>query len=219
MMKVLKVSLLSFTALLLVGLGQAKAQYDPKALASLDEMSKKYSAMSGFKATFTYSMTNPSAGINESSTGNITVKGSKFHLAMGNQEVFNNGTTVWTFLKDANEVNVSNYDPQDDDITPTKIYTIYKKGYKYMLVEEKTEAGVVYQTIDLIPEDRNNPFFKVRLIISKKDKTIKSWKIFEKSGNYYDYSVKTFTPNLTLTDSEFVFDKAKYKGVEVVDLR
>lgn len=88
-----------------------------------------------------------------------------------------------------------------------------------MLVEEKTEAGVVYQTIDLIPENRNNPFFKVRLIINKKDKTIKSWKIFEKSGNSYDYSVKTFTPNLTLTDSEFVFDKAKYKGVEVVDLR
>lgn len=219
MMKVLKVSLLCYTALLLAGLGQAKAQYDPKALTALDEMSKKYSAMSGFKAAFTYSMTNPSAGINESSSGTITVKGSKFHLAMGNQEVYNNGTTVWTFLKDANEVNISNYDPQDDDITPTKIYTIYKKGYKYLLVEEKAEAGVMYQTIDLIPENRNNPFFKVRLIINKKDKTIKSWKIFEKSGNSYDYSVKTFTPNLTLADSEFVFDKVKYKGVEVIDLR
>ncbi len=219
MIKILKVSLLCCTTLLLVGLGQAKAQYDPKALTALDEMSKKYSAMSGFKATFTYSMTNPSAGINESSSGTIAVKSSKFHLAMGNQEVYNNGTIVWTFLKDANEVNISNYDPQDDDITPTKIYTIYKKGYKYMLVEEKTEAGIAYQTIDLIPENRNNPFFKVRLIINKKDKTIKSWKIFEKSGNSYDYSVKTFTPNLTLADSEFAFDKTKYKGVEVIDLR
>ena len=218
-MKVLKVTLLSYVVLLLAGLDQAKAQYDPKALATLDEMSKKYSAMTGFKAGFTYSMSNPSAGINESSSGTITVKGSKFHLDMGNQEVINNGTTVWTFLKDANEVNVSNYDPEDDDITPTKIYSIYKKGYKYMLVEEKTEAGVVVQTIDLIPENRNNPFFKVRLTINKKDKTIKSWKIFEKSGNSYDYAVKTFTPNLVLNDTEFVFDKTKHKGVEVVDLR
>jgi outer membrane lipoprotein carrier protein len=220
MMKALKVSLLAYTAaLVLVLSGQAKAQYDPKALATLDEMSKKYSAMSGFKATFTYSMSNPSAGINESSSGTITVKASKFHLVMGNQEVYNNGTTVWTFLKDANEVNISNYDPQDDDITPTKIYSIYKKGYKYMLVEEKTEAGVVVQVIDLIPENRNNPFFKVRLTINKKDKTIKAWKIFEKSGNSYDYAVKTFTPNLVLNDTEFVFDKNKYKGVEVIDLR
>ncbi len=218
-MKALKISLLSFLMGLSIGISQVKAQYDPKALATLDEMSKKYGAMSGFKAGFTYSMVNPSAGINESSSGVITVKGSKFHLAMGNQEVINNGTTVWTFLKDANEVNISNYDPQDDDITPTKIYSIYKKGYKYLVAEEKTEAGVPTQTIDLIPENRNNPFFKVRLIINKKDKTIKSWKIFEKSGNTYDYSVKTFTPNLTLNDSEFVFDKTKHKGVEVVDLR
>jgi outer membrane lipoprotein carrier protein len=215
-MNVLKVRALSIVFLLFaVGIMDTMAQYDPKALATLDEMSKKYGSMSGFKATFTYSMSNPQAGINETSAGTITVKGSKFHLAMGNQEVINNGTTVWTYLKDANEVNISTYDPEDDDITPTKIYTIYKKGYKYLLVEENATT----QTIDLIPENRNNPFFKVRLLIDKKDKSIKSWKIFEKSGNTFDYSVKTFTPNLVLKDAEFVFDKTKYKGVEVVDLR
>lgn len=215
-MNLLKFRTLSLGLVLLtISFVHVSAQYDPKALASLDEMSKKYSNMSGFKATFTYSMSNPQAGINESSSGTITVKGSKFHLLMGNQEVINNGTTVWTYLKDANEVNVSNYDPEDDDITPTKIYTIYKKGYKYLLVEE----GATTQTIDLIPENRNNPFFKVRLLIDKKDKSIKSWKIFEKSGNTYDYLVKAFTPNLVLKDTEFVFDKTKYKGVEVVDLR
>ena len=215
-MNVLKLRVLSIVFILFaLSIIDCKAQYDPKALSALDEMSKKYGAMSGFKATFTYSMTNPQAGINETSGGTITVKGAKFHLAMGNQEVINNGTTVWTYLKDANEVNISTYDPEDDDITPTKIYTIYKKGYKYLLVEENSTT----QTIDLIPENRNNPFFKVRLLIDKKDKSIKSWKIFEKSGNTFDYSVKTFTPNLVLKDTEFVFDKTKYKGVEVVDLR
>lgn len=215
-MNALKIRVLSFALILVVmSLSHVRAQYDPKALATLDEMSKKYSSMSGFKASFTYSMSNPQAGINETSSGVITVKSSKFHLVVGNQEVINNGTTVWTYLKDANEVNISNYDPEDDDITPTKIYTIYKKGYKYLLVEENATT----QTIDLIPENRNNPFFKVRLLIDKKDKTIKSWKIFEKSGNTFDYSVKSFTPNLVLKDSEFVFDKLKYKGVEVVDLR
>ena len=210
----MKTLLLNLVLLTVISL-DVSAQYDPKALATLDAMSKKYSAMSGFKAGFTYSMSNPQAGINEKSTGTIIVKGSKFHLLLGNQEVINNGTTVWTYLKDANEVNVSTYDPADDDITPTKIYTVYKKGYKYMLVEENATT----QTIDLIPENRNNPFFKIRLLIDKKDKNIKSWKIFEKSGNTYDYTLNAFVPNLVLKDTEFVFDKTKYKGVEVVDLR
>jgi len=215
-MNVLKLRVLALAIVVLVlSFVDVFAQYDPKALTTLDEMSKKYSTMSGFKAGFTYSMSNPQAGINESSNGTIIVKGSKFHLLMGNQEVINNGTTVWTYLKDANEVNISTYDPEDDDITPTKIYTIYKKGYKYILIDENATT----QTIDLIPENRNNPFFKVRLLIDKKDKNIKSWKIFEKSGNTYDYTVKTFTPNLVLKDTEFLFDKTKYKGVEVVDLR
>ena len=199
----------------LVVISNVFAQNDPKALATLDAMSKKYSAMSGYKATFVYSMNNPQAGIKESSSGTITVKGAKFHLVLGAQEVYNNGTTVWTYMKDANEVNISSYDPNDDDITPTKIYTIYKKGYKYMISEETATT----QTIDLIPENRKNQFFKVRIVINKKDKSIKSWKIFEKSGNVFDYTVKTFTPNLTIAESEFVFDAKKYKGVEVVDLR
>jgi len=124
-----------------------------------------------------------------------------------------------TYMKDANEVNISTYDPSDDDITPTKIYTMYKKGYKYAYMGEKTEAGKIYQLIELVPEDRKNRFFKVNLEINKTDKSIKNWKIFENNGNTYDYIVKTFTPNIPVEESLFTFDKSKYPGVEIVDLR
>jgi hypothetical protein len=37
-------------------------------------------------------------------------------------------------------------------------------------------------------------------------------------GNKYLYTVKKFTPT-EIDDNYFAFDKSKYKGVEVIDLR
>jgi outer membrane lipoprotein-sorting protein len=204
--------------LFLLGLNQLFAQYDPKALNILDAMSKKYKDMSGFRAKFNYSLTSDVTGVKESNDGEIMVKGGKFILKLANQEIINNGTTVWTYIKESNEVNISDYQPDENDITPTKIYTMYKKGYKYLLVEEKNEAGKAVETVDLIPEDKKNKIFKVRIEINKKDKTVKSWKIFEKNGNRYLYTVKSFVVE-SIPDNMFSFDKNKYKGVEVVDMR
>lgn len=197
----------------------ALAQYDPKALTILDEMSNKFKTYGSFKASFTYTLKNETAKINEIAEGELTVKGGKYRLKLPKQEIINNGTTVWTYMKDANEVNISTYDPADDEVSPTKIYTMYKKGYKYTYIGDKVEGGKTYQMIELIPEDRKNRFFKVKLEINKADKTIKNWKIFEKNGNTYDYVVKSFTPNVAVEDASFNFDKAKYPKVEVIDLR
>ncbi|HEY8402305.1 MAG TPA: outer membrane lipoprotein carrier protein LolA [Cytophagaceae bacterium] len=192
---------------------------DPKAGAILDEMSKKYKELPSFKAKFAYTLESPMANMKETSEGEIIVKGGKFHLKMGGQEIINNGTTVWTYLKDANEVNVSSYEPDEDDITPTKIYSIYKNGYKYYHVEEVTIAGKTYDVIELVPENLKTSLIKIRMEIDKKEKTIKGWKIFEKNGNRYTYEVKSFDPNYKATDAEFNFDTSKYPKVEVVDLR
>lgn len=195
------------------------AQQDAKALEILDKMSAKYKAMTGFRTTFTYTLESPASKINENYEGDITVKGNKYRLKMGGQEIINNGTTVWTYLKESNEVNISNYEPEEGEINPTEIYTIYKKGFKYMKLDDIVEGGVTYEVIDLVPDDKDKPYFKIRLTINKKDKSLKGWKIFEKSGNRYIYTIKQFTPNANIDDKTFVFDKAQYKGVQVVDLR
>jgi len=197
----------------------AYGQYDPKALTILDEMSNKFKTYSSYKASFTYTLKNSTANINEVSSGELMVRGAKYRIKLPNMEIINNGTTVWNYMKEANEVNISTYDPADDDISPNKIYSMYKKGYKYTYVGDKVEAGKTYQIIELVPEDRKNKFFKVKLEINKLDKSIKNWKLFEKNGNIYDYSIKSFTPNTINDDASFTFDKTKYPGVEIIDLR
>ncbi len=196
------------------------AQNDPKAQTILDAMSKKYKDMPSFKAKFSFTLVNKEAGVSETSEGDIEVKGVKFHLKMGNQEIYNNGTTVWTYLKDVNEVNISSYEPEENEVTPTKIYTLYKKGYKYHFLKEEIYNGITYDVIELNPEDiKKSKFFKIKIEVSKVDKSIRSWKIYEKNGSVYTYMIKSFTPNLKLEDAYFNFDKTKYAGVSVEDLR
>lgn len=210
---------LLFTALGILSASFAFSQYDPKALETLEAMSKKYKAIPAFEANITSTMTNESEGIKEEFKGKIIVKGNKFRLTLEDQEIINNGITVWTYLPAAKEVNIDNYDAGSDEMNPSKIYDAYKKGYKYLYLSDKIEAGIICEEIDLVPEKKDAQYFKIKMMIGKKDKSILSWTMFDKSGNKYKYTINKFTPNAAITDTQFTFDPKKYPGVEVIDLR
>jgi len=210
---------LVFAAILMFLGTVSYSQSAPKALEILEAMSKKYKAIPSFEATLTSSLTNESEGVNEEFKGKITVKGEKFRLLLDDQEIINNGTTVWTYLPSAKEVNIDNYDPGSDDINPIKIFDIYKKGFKYLYIADKPEGGVVVEEIDLVPEKKDAQYFKIKMMIVKKDKSIQSWTMFDKSGNRYKYTITKFTPNIKVDDTHFNFDPKKYPGIEVIDLR
>jgi outer membrane lipoprotein carrier protein len=214
----MKKSILAVLLLLLARL--SFAQYDPKALEILDAMSKKYKSIPAFEANISYTLTNETEKINEEFKGKITVKGDKYRLILPEQEVINNGTTLWTYLPEAKEVNIDNYDPtSSDEVNPSKIYDIYKKGFKYLYLEDKTEGGVMCEVIDLVPEKKDAQYFKIRMNIAKKDKSIQSWTMFDKGGNKYKYSITKFIANANIADNFFTFDVKKYPGVDVIDLR
>lgn len=195
------------------------AQRDTKALEILDAMSEKYQNINAFKAKLVYKLENPTERLNETFRGEITVMGDMYRLKIGEQEIINNGTTIWTYLEEVNEVNVDNYYPEDDPMAPGKIYTIYREGYKYTFVEEDKQKGQVVEIIDLEPNNKDEPFFKIRLTIAKEDKTLLDYTVFDKNGNRYLWTVSDFDPTLKLTASHFEFDPSQYKDVEIIDLR
>jgi outer membrane lipoprotein-sorting protein len=195
------------------------AQYDPKAKEILDAMSEQYQKIGSFESDFSYSMENPSQSISEDFEGEIIVKGDKYRLNMGGQEIINDGETVWTYLEEVNEVNIDDYDPSEGDISPTQIYNAYQRGFKYVYLEDQTENGATYHIIDLLPENSDNQFFKIKLHISKDEKTLNKWQIFDKNGTIYTYQISNFNPEVEISNDVFSFDKSKYAGVEVVDLR
>ncbi len=202
------------TVALTVCCTQSYAQ-DSKAGAIIDAMQKKYKAMKSFSASFSYG----ADGTKQTLNGDITVKGQKYRLKLAGQELFNNGKEIATYIKETNEVNISEYEPSDNDLNPARVYTFDKKGYRYVFVEEVKEAGETYEVIELSPEKKGSQIAKVKIKLNKKDKSVKSWIITDKNGKRQTFKVNKFTPNLNVDDKYFAFDKSKYPGVEINDLR
>jgi outer membrane lipoprotein carrier protein len=210
---------LLLAALTLALVVTASAQYDPKALEILDAMSAKYKSIPAFEAMISCNLTNDVDKVNEEFKGKITVKGDKFKMVLPEQEVINNGVTIWTYLPEAKEVNIDNYDPNSEDVNPSKIHELYKKNFKYLYLQDKTEGGIPCQEIDLVPEKKDAQYFKIKMFINKKEKTVQSFTLFDKGGNRYKYTISKFTPNAKIEDAVFTFDPKKYPGIEVIDLR
>ncbi len=97
---------------------------------------------------------------------------------------------------------------------------MYEHGYKYLYTGTQKINGKVYQVIDLSPEDDKKEYFKIRLLIDKLKKQIYSALfIFDKNGNKYNYTLRSFITNTPVMDNTFTFDAKEHPGVEVVDLR
>ena len=197
----------------------AAAQYDPKALEVLEAMSKKYKAFTSFEANLTSTLINESAGVKDAFNAKITVKGNKYRLELQEQHIYNNGTTVWTYLPNENEVNIDNFDPKSEDLAPSKFFEMYKKGFKYLLIGERTEGGVACDEVDLVPEKKDAQFFKIKMVISKKDRSVLNWTMFDRGGNKYKYAIAKFTPNVKIDDTYFDFDVKAHPKIQVSELR
>ena len=211
---------LLITTMIMVGI--VNAQVDQKAQDILDKMSDKYQSIPLYKTNFVYRLTNKVEEIDEQFSGEIMVKGEKYVLIMSDQEIFNDGETIWTFLKDANEVNVDHYMPDEGDLSPNNIYDAYKKGYRYRWVENKKVGGRTLEVVELQPEDPKDPdkmFFKIVLNIDNSDYTIHSWEMYDRGGNIFSYTISGFNPQFQAGDNFFKFNESKYSDVEVVDLR
>lgn len=197
-----------------VNLSGAHAQ-DSKAGAIIDAMQKKYKSMKSFSATFTYG----ADGSKQALKGDITVKGQKYRLKLAGQELFNNGKDVATYIKETNEVNISEYEPSENDLNPAKVYSFDKKGYKYTFAGESKEGANTYEVVELSPEKKGGQVSKVKIKVNKADKSVGGWTIIDKSGKRQTFSVSKFVPNVNVDDKFFSFDKSKYPGVEINDLR
>ncbi|MBK7028568.1 MAG: outer membrane lipoprotein carrier protein LolA [Bacteroidales bacterium] len=200
--------------LLAIAIG-SYAQGDTKATTILNEVSAKTKAYKTVLIDFTYTMENKKEKINDKFNGTLKSKGDKYKLLVARQEVISDGKTVWTYLKDANEVQINNAGVDDDSFTPTKLLSNYSKEYKSKFIEEKGNT----QIIELYPLAKGKSFIKVKLSIDKTKKQIQQFVIHDKGGSVFTYLVNKFVTDQPINDKEFTFNKADHPGVTIDDMR
>ena len=202
-MKKFLIVLLVFTGLNLM------AQNDPAAVKILDKVSDKLNAYKNIYAEFKYALVNKKAGVSQETKGKVTIQGNKFNANyMGIDDIYD-GTKRYQVIHENEEINVSKHS-DDDEFTPNKIFTFYKKGYTQKKDIKQRINGRSIQYIKLIPKDTNSPDKYILLGIDLKTYHIYNAIIIEKNGSKITVDITKFQTNQVLPDKLFKFDASKY---------
>ena len=173
----------------------------------LDKAAANVSAKEGIRANF--KMT----GSHGNTSGQIAVKGRKFYATTPMATIWFDGKTQWTYMKNNDEVNISNpTEAQLQAINPYNFINLYKKGYNYTLNKSGNDFVVhltatnpnakIKEMFISINKNNYNPT-QVKLLQGKK------WTIFD----------ITDLKKQAVADSQFRFNSKDFPSAEVIDLR
>ena len=173
----------------------------------LDKAAAHITVKEGVKANFKMQ-----GGIGITS-GIILIKGKKFHASTPQATVWFDGKTMWTYMKQNEEVNVSNpTEAQLQAINPYNFINLYKNGYNCTL--NNTGSSYVVHLTSNVKDRKIKELFvtidkqsyrptQVKLLQGKK------WTIFD----------ITDLSKSKVADSQFRFNAKDFPKAEVIDLR
>ena len=215
-----KISLSSI--FLLLHLAFVAQDQDPKAKVILDEVSKLTKTYKTISTDVVYSeLSKDKKAAEKPQTWKVQVKGQKFRLEIPGSNIVCDGITVWNYNKDAKEVTIKNFDSENDEQNPAKIFTMYENGYKFKYDKEEKVGTVACHVIDLYPaiKPEKKKFHAIKLYVDKTKKQVVKLRMLMKDGRTLDYEVKLMKTNTELADKLFVFDTKGLKADQISDER
>jgi len=215
----MKKSILFTTLFVLAAIFQSSAQTSKDIL---DKLSAKAKTFKTITADFAYTLNNPKSNTNQTMNGSVKIKGSKYYVTMSNFQIWCDGKTVWNYNKEGNEVTIDNLaDVKDGGFDPAELFTIWEKNFKHeMKNANATVDGVACYQIALYPNDvKSKAYHTIILNIDKTKMEVLKAEIKTRENATITYKVKSFKTTTEITDGEFIFNKAKFPGVEEIDNR
>lgn len=205
-------------SLLLLSSGYAQ-KVDGGATELLQKVSAKYQAFTSMQFHYTLKVTRENKTLN-TYQGDFAMKGSQYHTTYNGQTFFCDGKNIWNYQKSTNEVSIYEYDPEDDDnlMNPQRVLKGWDKHFRAKFIRDEFINNQSVSLVDLTPL-RPQSYYRIRLFIQKSNNQILRIALYDKDNTVFTYYIEQFKSNVTLPDSYFVFDKTKYPGVEVNDMR
>lgn len=213
---------LFFALFTVLEVAQATAKPDPKAKEILRKMKAKRDAQKSVRTDFSFIIEAPGEA-KQSTKGKLHEQGKHYRLQMAQQDVISDGKSVWFFLKEQNEVQITDASEESSAngvLSPRQLYTMYEnKNYDYVLSAEMQENGRLVQQIEFKPLDRRSDFFKLRLTLDKQTLQPLNIKAFSRDGTRYTLVIDKITPNAAMDKTLFVFQQKNYPNAHIEDLR
>jgi outer membrane lipoprotein-sorting protein len=193
---------------------------DAKAKEILDEISDKTRKYPTITSEFTFTLEDKAADVKQVQEGSLKMKGKKYNILLGDNHIFSDGETRWTYSEEMNEVYIDVTEMGDEVLNPSDVYTIWESGFKQYYKEETTLNGKPTHVIKLVPtEPEDKEFHTILVYIDKAAMEVSRIEIKGKQGVDYTYAVKSFKTDAQYGDDVFVFDEGDYPGVDAIDNR
>ena len=209
MRKALIILLLALPAIIAAQNNNEKARQQIQKLAGLIQSYKN------IRIEFTYNLENTESKINENRDGTMWISGNRYRLMIAGQIIVNDGKSLYTYMPDAQEVQINEVTADDDNLSPLAIITGYEKKYRIKYLREDNKRNMV---IDITPIECKK-FYKIRLEIDTQTSQLTKFSLHDRSGSVYSYLIRKFEVNREVQPNYFTFNPADYPGIEVVDLR
>ncbi len=191
---------------------------DKKADKILDKLSQEYSNIGSLSIDFDLIIEYPEQD-KISLPSSVIQSGDKWVFSNTEQVLYNNGSDIWMFIPSKNEVEINDLDEEaaeDFFVSPLGILNEYKSGkYKYQIADKDRTLT----HIEFIPKDEFSDYSKFKVAINTSQNVIKEIRAFGKDGSKATLIIIDIKKDISVTDETFQFDKAKYPGVRVEDLR
>jgi len=195
----------------------AEVLQQEKAFSLLENIGQR-----SFQVTFRYTIQSPQGELEETfEKGQITIqnKNSKYRLTLPEQEVISDGQTVWTYLKEANEVQIADHAPEQGATTPWTILTNYQQDYVVSGLRTQQMDDQICDVIDLMAKNEENFLQKITLTIEQTTKHIKRLETLDDNQTLHIFSIIDFAYNPKLDKAFFKFNATEHSGVEIIDMR
>ncbi|MEM9052963.1 MAG: outer membrane lipoprotein carrier protein LolA, partial [Bacteroidota bacterium] len=178
---------------------------------------RKYSTIT---SEFTFTLEDKAADVTQEQAGSLKMKGKKYYIVLGDNQIYSDGDTRWTYSEEMNEVYIDVTETGDEVLNPSDVYTIWESGFKQYYKAEETLNGRATHVIKLVPTDAaDKEYHTVLVYIDKAKMEVSRIEIKGKQGADYTYTVKSFKTDTPYSDDAFVFDPADYPGVDEIDNR
>lgn len=212
MKRILLIATLIITAI-------ANAQQADKAKNLLDEVNSKMSAYNNIYIDFKYNLDNMAENINQETKGNVTIAKDKYLLNYLGATKMYDGSKTYTIVPENEEVTIEKNANEETAITPSRMLTFYKKGYKYKWDIQQNIRGRKIQYVELKPQ-QSSEVKQILLGIDIQTKHIYNLIEIGKNGTKTTITINTFKTNQPLSDNIFKFDREKYKkdGYTILEL-
>ena len=196
-------------------------QQDPEAKKILDQAAEKTKSYQTIQVSYKLTVDDRKENTSSISEGRIRIKGDKYRLDATESIVFFNGKTMWTYNEDVNEVIITEPDMEDEDFlsNPAKILAWYNRDFKYRYVSKARLDGNEVHEIDLFPNNLDQPYSRIKVYIAVKDTLLYLVRSIGKNGIDYSIQLHDYITNRELDDTLFTFDPARFRKVEIVDMR